>query len=42
VHITAQQGMTISNATVTTHDFSAKVASGPPLIMLEQANVQQK
>jgi polygalacturonase len=42
VHITAQQGMTISNATVTTHDFSAKVASGPPLIMLEQANIQQK
>jgi polygalacturonase len=42
VHITAQQGMTISNATVTAHDFSAKVASGPPLIMLEQANIQEK
>jgi polygalacturonase len=42
VHITARQGMTISNATVTTHDFALKVASGAPLIMLEQAKVQQK
>jgi polygalacturonase len=42
VHITAQQGMTISNATVTTDNFAVKAASGPPLIMLEQANVQQK
>jgi polygalacturonase len=42
VHITAQQGMTVSNATVTTQDFAVKVAGGPPLIMLEQANVQQK
>jgi polygalacturonase len=42
VHIAAQQGMTISNASVTTHGLAVKVASGPPLIMLEQANVQQK
>jgi polygalacturonase len=42
VHIAAQQGMTISNATVTTQDFALKVASGAPLIMLEQAKVQQK
>jgi polygalacturonase len=42
VHITAQQGMTISHATVTTQDLAVKAASGPPLIMLEQANVQPK
>jgi polygalacturonase len=42
VHITAQQGMTISNAAVTTHDFAVKVATGPPLITLDQTTVQQK
>jgi polygalacturonase len=42
VHIGAEKGMTISHATVTTHDFAVKVTSGPPLIMLEHAKVQQK
>jgi polygalacturonase len=42
VHIAGQQGMTIGNATVTTHNLAVKVASGPPLIMIEQANVQQR
>jgi polygalacturonase len=42
VQITAEKGMTISNATVGTHAFAVKVASGPPLIMLEHAKVQDR
>jgi polygalacturonase len=42
VHISAEKGMTLSHSTVTTHDFAVKTASGPPLIMLENARVQQK
>ena len=42
VHITAEKGMTISNATVTGKDFAVKAASGPPVIMLEQAKMQDK
>ncbi len=42
VHIGAEKGMTISNATVTAHDFAVKVPSGAPLIMLEHAKVQEK
>jgi polygalacturonase len=42
VHISAEKGMTISNATVTAHDFAVKVPSGAPLIMLEHAKVQEK
>src|SRR5277367_6132480 len=37
VHITAEKGMTISNATVTRSAFDVKAASGPPFIMLEHA-----
>jgi polygalacturonase len=42
VQIAAEKGMTISNATVSTHAFAVKVASEPPLIMLEHAKVQDK
>jgi polygalacturonase len=42
VHISAEKGMTISDATVTAHDFTVKAAVGAPLIMLERANVRQK
>jgi hypothetical protein len=42
VHISAEKGMTISNATVTAHDFVVKVPSGAPLIMLEHGKVQEK
>jgi polygalacturonase len=42
VHIGAEKGMTISNATVTAHDFAVKAASGAPFIMLEGGSVQQK
>jgi polygalacturonase len=42
VHISAEKGMTISNATVTARDLAVKVPSGPPLIMLEHAKVQEK
>jgi polygalacturonase len=42
VHISAEKGMTISNATVTAHDFAVKVPSGVPLIMLEHAKAQEK
>jgi len=40
VHISAETGMTISHATVTTGNFAVKAASGSPLILLEQAKVQ--
>jgi hypothetical protein len=39
VHIAAEKGMTISNANVTGRGFSVKAASGPPVIMLEHAQV---
>lgn len=42
VHISAEKGMTISNSTVTAHDFAIKVTSGDPLILLEHAKVEQK
>jgi polygalacturonase len=42
VHITAEKGMTISNAIVTRHAFDVKAASGPPFIMLEHAKIQDK
>jgi hypothetical protein len=42
VHITAEKGMTISNAIVTRHAFDVKAASGPPFIMLEHAKMQDK
>lgn len=42
VHISAEKGMTIGNATVTAHDFVVKAAGGEPLILMEHANVQQK
>jgi hypothetical protein len=42
VHITAEKGMTISNATVTRKAFEVKAASGPPFIMLEHAKMQDK
>jgi polygalacturonase len=42
VHIGAEKGMTIINSTVTAHDFAVKATTGDPLIMLEQAKVEQK
>ena len=42
VHIGAEKGMTISNATVAAHDFTVHAASGAPLIMLERAQVKEK
>jgi polygalacturonase len=42
VHISAQKGMTISNATVTAHDFAVKATSGDSLMMLEHAKVEEK
>jgi polygalacturonase len=42
VHISAEKGMTISDAVVTAHDFAVKAASGAPFIMLERASVRQQ
>jgi polygalacturonase len=42
VHISAEKGMTISDATVAAHDFTVNPASGVPLIMLERAKVTEK
>jgi len=42
VHISAPAGMTISDATVTAHDFTVKAESGDPIILLENAKVNQK
>ena len=42
VNIAAENGMTISNATVTAHAFTVKAANGTPVIMLEHAKVQDK
>jgi polygalacturonase len=41
VHISAEMGMTISDATVTAHDFSVKAAKGVGFIMLERATLRQ-
>jgi hypothetical protein len=42
VQITAEKGMTISNATVTRQALEVKVANGPPFMMLEHAKMQDK
>jgi hypothetical protein len=42
VHIAAEKGMTISNATVAAHDFTVHAASGASLITLERAQVKEK
>ncbi|HTV53850.1 MAG TPA: glycoside hydrolase family 28 protein, partial [Terriglobia bacterium] len=42
VHISAQTGMTISDATVTAHDFTVKVAKGKPFTMVENAKIVKK
>ena len=42
VQISAEKGMTISNATVIKQAFEVKAASGPPLIMMENAKMQDK
>jgi polygalacturonase len=42
VDITAEKGMTISNAIVTRHAFTVKVAGGSPIIMLQHGKVQEK
>lgn len=42
VHISAENGMTISNATVTAHDFSVQPSQGQPFRMLENAKLNEK
>ena len=42
VDITAEKGMTISDAVVTRHAFTVKVAGGAPIIMLEHGKVQEE
>ena len=42
VHISAETGMTISNATVTAEDFAVKAVNGPPVFMGRNAKVEQK
>jgi len=42
VHIVAGTGMTISNATVTAHNFTVKAASGNPFMLLQKARVEDK
>jgi polygalacturonase len=42
VEITAQKGMTISDATVTAHDFSVTAAAGDPYTLLENAHINRK
>jgi polygalacturonase len=42
VHISAENGMTISNATVTAHDFSVQASQGQPFRMLENAKLNEK
>lgn len=39
VHISAERGMTISEATVTTHDFTVTAAKGAPVTLLENAKI---
>ena len=42
VSISAQKGMTISDATVTAHDFSVTAAAGDPYTLLENAHINRK
>jgi polygalacturonase len=42
VHIAAQKGMTVSDATVTAHDFSVTPAAGDPYILLENAHINPR
>jgi hypothetical protein len=39
VEISAQTGMTISNATVTAHDLTVRPATGQPFTLLENAKI---
>ena len=40
VQLSAQKGMTISNATVTAHNFHVQAAEGQPVILLNNAKLQ--
>ena len=42
VHISAQKGITISDATVTAHDFTVTTATGQPITLLENAKIIRK
>jgi len=42
VHIAAQIGLTVNDATVTAHDLSVTAATGNPYILLENARIDQK
>lgn len=42
VHISAKKGMTISNATVTAHNFTVQAADGKPFTLLENAKLMKK
>jgi polygalacturonase len=42
VHIAAQKGMTISDATVTAHDFTVTAAAGESFTLLEHAKIDSK
>ena len=42
VEIAAQKGMTVSDATVTAHDFSVTAAAGDPYTLLENAHIDRK
>jgi len=42
VHISAQKGITISDATVTAHDFTVTAATGQPITLLENAEIIRK
>jgi polygalacturonase len=42
VQISAQKGMTVSDATVTAHDFSVTAAAGDPYTLLENAHINRK
>jgi polygalacturonase len=42
VQIAAQKGMTVSDATVTAHDFSVTAAAGDPYTLLENAHINRK
>jgi polygalacturonase len=42
VKISAQKGMTISDATVAAHDFSVTAAAGDPYTLLENAHINRK
>jgi polygalacturonase len=42
VEISAQKGLTVSDATLTAHDFSVTAAAGDPYILLENAHIDRK